>query len=259
MDTQAEISIIKNRLESGEYPLIKNCFGEYIRFALNQNNYENFDIIKILQEEYRGWVVLESLLTENVQFFGMSEGQLVKYFGSRKNELKNEPEKFFDLLYEPHTAKVLNEKGFKKINRIKSSNERGQKEADFVAWYGSEKFAIEIKTIRPSESEEKARIGHDLAYSVDSLRKMFEKKIKDILPQAHAQLKATTIGRNCNKTLLAIWVRREATVNLLNVRRDDFGEIYRNIKQDYSDIDYFVFNGYWYPKLKQIVGSVPII
>lgn len=247
-------TFIRNKLESGEYLLIQNYLGKFIISLGDRQNYEDLEIIEILQEREYIWAELESSLEKYATILRMTKEDLVKYFHGRQDELVNEPGKFFDLLNELHTTEVLNSQGFKKITRIYPPNKQGQKEADFVAWHGREKFAIEVKTIRPSKKEEEARIAPGLAYNVGILEEMLQRKVIDKLLEACGQLKATAKRRNCNKTLLAIWVMRNAAV----VKIDDFGEIHKNIKQDYPDIDYFVFNGYWHPKLKQIIGSVPI-
>lgn len=247
-------TFIINKLESGEYLLTKNYFGEYIKSLLEQNNYENFDLIKNYLKEESGWKYIESLLEKTLSILQIDEKKLIDQFISENDLVNDQPEKFLDVLNEFATIVKLNEKGFTEIRRP------SKKGADFVALYNGERFAIEIKTVRLPGKQEEARIDYNpqeisqkpkLAYEVDELQKILEEKIRNILNDgACKQLKNTAEKENCKWKLLRVSVVRPAMASLLNVKRDDFGEIYKNIKQDYPDIDYFVFNGYWHPKLK---------
>jgi len=275
MDTEIKNFII-NRLESGEYPLTKNCFGKYIKFLLEQNNYEDFDLFKCYEENEKKQLeeiesrfkALELLLEKTLSILGINVEELIRQFIPKEDLLKDQPDKFFDVLNELNTIIKLHEKGFSEVRR---PNKKG---ADFVARYNGEKIAIEVKTIRPDKKikttsiplpahhEEKARIGTGLAYRIgpkendnslenenkNTLDEMLFEKINEILPRISQQLEDTAENEQCQKKLLALWIRKRATASLLE--ENTFGEIVRKIKEICPNIDYFIFNGYyWYPNL----------
>lgn len=247
LNTNSNTSI-KSIVNSGKYPLIESCLGKYIEFVLNLSNLREFDIIRML-EMRNGLQTLESLLKRVLLILGMGCQELVRSFGLKTDLISKEPEKFYDIFNEFVTIVKLHEKHFKGFKKIKPRKKDGIRVADFVACYRSNKYAIEIKTIRESEIEERARIRPGLAYKVDTLKEMLEDKLKDILHLVKNQLDATARKERCRKKLFAIWIRRKAALNLLNLRRDDYGQIYNNVKKDFPSIDYFLFNGNnWYPQ-----------
>jgi len=247
LNTNSNTSI-KGALSSGKYPLIKSCLGKYIKFVLNLSNRREFDIVKMLEMK-NGWQMLESLLKRVLLILGISCQELVRSFGLKTDLISKEPEKFYDIFNEFMTIVKLHEKRFEGFKKIKPRRRDGIRVADFVACYKSNKYAIEIKTIRQSEIEEKARIKPGLAYNVDTLKEMLKDKLKDILYLVKNQLDATARKERCRKKLFAIWIRRKASLFLLNLKRDDYGQIYNSVKEDFPSIDYFLFNGNnWYPQ-----------
>lgn len=241
---------VQRVLDSKEYPFINTCLREYIEYILAQCDPSQFFIIEILQN--CRVEKLESLLRRVSEILGMKPVELVQNFGLNSDLITPEPDKFYDIYDEFGTVSRLHEEGFNKIKKIrKPANER-KKTADFTAYCGSDKYAIEVKTIRPSEIENKARIGRPsrrLAFNIGDLRNLLESKVRDILPSAQEQLRETAEREKCNKKLAAIWVERKAARVLLGLGQDDYGKIYDDIKSQFPEIDYFLFNGNkWCPE-----------
>ncbi len=248
-DTYTEA--VEQVLKGKEYPFINTCLGKYIRYILAQCDPSLFFIIEFLQN--CRVEKLESLLRKVACILKMGPEELVQNFGINSDLITPEPDKFYDIYDEFGTVSRLQEEGFDNIKKIRKPAQDEGRYADFTAYCGSDKYAIEVKTIRRSEIENRARIGLPSRrrdpFKIDDLRNLLKSKLKDILPSAQEQLRETAEREKCNKNLAAIWVERKAARVLLGLRQDDYGKIYDDIKSQFPEIDYFLFNGNkWCPE-----------
>jgi len=247
------IKVIKCILDSGRYPFIKTCLGKYISYVLEQPGLTQFFIIRILETSANE---LESLLKKVCSILGMGCRELVQNFGLNSDLITSEPDKFYDIYGEFGTVSRLHEEGFGKIKKIRKPANEKQKTADFTAYYGIDKYAVEVKTIRPSEiTEDRAMLKrgpNGLCFNINKLSDQIKNKLRDILPRTQEQLSEMARREKCNKKLVAIWVEREASRDLLGLAQDDYGTIYGDIRLQFPEIDYFLFNGtLWFPKKPQ--------
>lgn len=244
------IGVVEHVLNSKEYPYINTCLGQYIRYVLEQREPSRFFIIEILQNCPAN--ELESFLKKVCSILEMECGELIQNFGLNSDLITPEPDKFYDIYNEFGTVSRLQKEGFYNIKKIRKPAQDEGRYADFTAYCGNDKYAVEVKTTRPSEKENKARIGppfRQLAFNKGHLRNLLETKVRDILPSAREQLRETAEREKCNKKLAAIWVDRKAARALLGFRQDDYGKIYDDLKSQFPEIDYFLFNGnQWYPE-----------
>jgi len=242
---------VQRVLDSKEYPFINTCLREYIEYILAQCDPSQFFIIEFLQN--CRVEKLESLLKKVACILKMEPQKLVQNFGLNTDLITQESDKFYDIYAEFATVSRLEKHGFRDIKKIKKPAHEEQKIADFTAYYGSDKYAVEVKTIRPSEIEDRARIGPPswrLSFNKDDLKNLLESKLRDILPSAQEQLRETARREKCNKKLTAIWVERPAARIILSEgQQDHYRKIYDDIKSLFPEIDYFLFNGNkWCPE-----------
>jgi len=244
---------VQRVLDSKEYPFINTCLGQYIRYVLEQREPSRFFIIEIVQNCPAN--ELESFLKKVCSILEMECRELVQNFGLNSDLVTPEPDKFYDIYEEFGTVSRLHEEGFNKIKKIRKPAQDEGRYADFTAYCGSDKYAIEVKTIRRSEIENRARMGPPsrcLGFKKDDLRNLLESKLRDILLSAQRQLRETAKREQCNRKLAAIWVEREVTRGWFGASEDDYGKIYDDIKSQFPEVDYFLFNGnLWYPEKPQ--------
>lgn len=244
------IEAVERVLNSKKYSFINTCLGKYIKYVLKQRDPSRFFIIEIFQRCPPH--ELESFLKKVCSILKMEWGELIQNFGLNSDLITPEPDKFYDIYNEFGTVSRLQEEGFYNIKKTRKPAQDKGRYADFTAYCRNDKYAVEVKTTRPSEMDNKARIGPPsrcLAFNIDDLRNLLESKVRDILPSAQEQLRETAEREKCNKKLVAIWIDRKAPRALLGLRQDDYGKIYSNVRPQSPEIDYFLFNGNrWYPE-----------
>jgi len=243
------------------YPLIGKCFSEYIIWIcdnVKQRDLKNYDLISILNEkDFQKIQRLENLLEKSRCILGVSESDFSQMFGFRDDLLVADPEKVHDVLEEPLLVVDLDKYGFSHIQKIPRSfkvQNNLMPVADFIATLKSDKFAIELKTIR---TESWAEDGKVIGGPIPSWwRKMFRNnaitKIEDKDRRVLAQLQSTATHYGCHSIMLVLSTRRLGPSTLMSPTA--YIEELEFLKGSYPEIDYFCSKDYFgttvfYPEL----------
>ena len=201
------------------YPLSARCFSSYVRRITPtvRNGWEDYDMIRVLAEGDDARLrSIESRLNESRTILGLEEENFSRVFGFTDDLLSDDPEKVHDILAEPLFVIDLFRHGFSSISKLPPSIRTATKKlpnADFLASFGSSKFAIELKTIR-TENKPKPELGRFLGDGTkpDWWGQMFRNnaitKIEGKDRRVLAQLANARDHYQCAKTMLVLYTRR---------------------------------------------------
>jgi hypothetical protein len=202
-----------------DYPLSAHCLATYVRWVMSNasDDLENYDVIRILNEgDVERLRLIESCLSESRDRLGLTEKEFVNAFGFTNDLLSIDPEKVHDVLAEPLLVIDLIRHGFSSVLKlppfIRTDTEK-LRNADFLAYHGAEKFAIELKTIR-MENNPQPEPGRTMGDGTKPYwwGTMFwnnaKTKIEDKNRRALTQLVNAKRHYQTHKTLLILYTRR---------------------------------------------------
>lgn len=236
------------------FPLLSKCFSPYIKWLVEnvKECLDEYDLIKAIKEkEYHRLEKLENLLQRAKQILEMNKEKFSRTFGFTNDLLIEEPEKIHDILAEPLFIVDLDEAGFTSIIKLPKSisiaNQK-MKNADFTAVYKSDKFVIELKTIRTENNLNTNQMIGDATKPYwwgHMLRNNIITKIEDKGRRVLSQLENGAKHYGCRFKMLAIYTRRLGTSTLMN--KKDYCEELKWFREQYPEIDYMAVKEYFGP------------
>ena len=241
-----------NRL--ADYPLLAHCFSGYVRWITSnvRDGWENYDVIRVLVEgDVEKLLAIENQLNQSRTILKLSEEDFSRVFGFTDDLLSDDPEKVHDVLAEPLLVLDLFQHGFSSISKfppfIQSKIHRVPN-ADFLAYWGSSKFAIELKTIR-TENKPKPDPGRFLgdgtkpAWWGEMFRNNAITKIDDKDRRALVQLANARRHYQCDKTMLVLYTRRIGPSALMT--KDDYVRQLEELLRRYPEVDHMGCKDYF--------------
>lgn len=250
--TNLDQSELLNRLAA--YRLSAYCFSSYVRWITSnvRDAWDNYDVIRALDEgDFETLGRIETRLNESRTILGLSEQDFSRVFGFNDDLLSDDSEKVHDILAEPLFAVDLTKHGFSQIAKLPQFIRAGPskfRNADFVAFCGRHKFAIELKTIR-MENNPKPKPGRFLGDATkpdwwgDMFRRSAITKIEDKGRRVLAQLANARREYQCDKTMLVLYTRRLGPSTLMTT--DDYVASLEYILHLYPEVDHMGCKDYF--------------
>jgi hypothetical protein len=236
------------------YPLLAHCFSNYVRWITSnvRDDWESYDVIRALDEgDSERLRLIETRLDESRTILGLSEKDFSRVFGFNNDLLSDDPEKVHDILAEPLFVVDLARHGFSSIAKlppyIRTSTKK-LRNADFLAYCGQRKFAIELKTIR-TENKPKPELGRVIgnATKPDWWGDMFQRnavtKIEDKDRRVLAQLANARCEYQCDKTMLVLYTRRLGLSTLMTTK--DYVARLEDLLRRYPEVDHMGCKDYF--------------
>jgi hypothetical protein len=240
-----------------EYPTVKTCFEDYIRWLCENNadQLDEYDLIWAITRSgsREGLKRIEAKFNDARRALGVSVSEFCKLFGVHMDLHEPDPEKLHDLLAETFTVADLAELGFTDIKRIETSTgkQKTSRAADLTASWGSEKFAIEIKSARKVTKPGQLAGGssYEPSWWRTELRTILRRKSKSSLEQ----LDQTATTHRCDKQMLIVVSHKIGTMFMDVAERI---EDMKAVKPEFPAIDYFGYTDmeyYWAPDSSRIL------
>ena len=240
MDVQRFTEVLK------DYPLTSFCFSPYMHWLASQSevNISENDLLEALRKEDHGSLgLLETRLGKSRDILSLSDSDFKTAFGFHNDLLNPDPEKVHDVLAEPLLVLDLSNHGFTNIEKLRGFKNGGQQiaVADFVGKRDEKKYAIELKTVRMENNQNRqpgVPSGNALQANwwINMLRNNIITKIEDKNRKALTQLSNTKHHMECDYTMLALDTRRLGPSTLMNTEEAE--EVLAAIKTCYKQIDH---------------------
>ena len=253
MDVQRFTEVLK------DYPLTSFCFSPYMHWLASQSevNISENDLLEALRKEDHGSLgLLETRLGKSRDILSLSDSDFKTAFGFHNDLLNPDPEKVHDVLAEPLLVLDLSNHGFTNIEKLRGFKNGGQQiaVADFVGKRDEKKYAIELKTVRMENNQNRqpgVPSGNALQANwwTDMLQNNIIAKIEDKNLKALTQLSNTKHYMKCDCTMLALYTRRVGPSTLMD--DEEAKEVLAVIKTRYGQIDHLF--------LKDLFGDLVVV
>ena len=253
MDVQRFTEVLRG------YPFTSGCFSHYMRWLVSQSDVnisENALLETLRKEDHERLMALETDLSKSRDILSLSDSEFQKAFGFHNDLLNPDPEKVHDVLAEPLLVLDLSNHGFTNIEKLRGFKNGGQQiaVADFVGKRDEKKYAIELKTVRMENNQNRqpgVPSGNALQANwwINMLRNNIITKIEDKNRKALTQLSNTKHHMECDYTMLALDTRRLGPSTLMNTEEAE--EVLAAIKTCYKQIDHLF--------LKDRFGEVVVV
>ena len=238
------------------FPVMRECFSKYIDWvcANVKDRHDEYPLIKAISgNDVKKLGDIEKLLKQSRDILEISTADFCRAFGFWDDLLVQDPKKIHDILAEPLFIIDLRTYGFSSIQKLRHKAGRNPL-ADFTAYRGGLKFAIELKTVRTESAW-----GNQMrsAWWQKMWRNNAITKIEDKNRRVLKQLEHTRRSHNCDRTMLVIYSRRLGPGTLMDA--GEYQVELKNLNACYPEIDFFCCKDYYasavefYPQLPPVI------
>jgi len=246
------------------FPILFECFENYVAWVCEHcdDNLANYDLIRVLEDKDSvALLELDKRLAQAREILGITLKDFCRLFGFNDDLLAPEPEKIHDILAEPYFVLDLAAQSFSSIKKLPHSIVTDGKKTpvcDFTALLGTEKFAIEVKTIRIESWAEDGKLLGNASKPYwwgDMFKSNVITKIEDKKHRVLKQLSNAKQHFRCTKQMLAIYSRRLGPSTLMTPA--NYSKELEAIQQLYPSLDYLACKDYggvlvFYPAIQNV-------